>query len=65
MDCSNSCRTLEKSEEGEKTDEREEGAVVNGVHGDTPFNRGNESPSASAREEQLFSNNEARPSCSV
>ena len=48
---------LEKSEEGEKTDEREEDAVVNGGHGDTPFNRGNESPSACAREEPLFSNN--------
>ena len=31
---------------------------MNGGHGDTPFNRGSESPSASAREEQLFSNNE-------
>ena len=45
-------------EQGEKTGERKEGAVVNGGHGDTPFIRGGESPSASAREEQLFSNNE-------
>ena len=43
---------------GEKTDERKEDAVVNGGHRDTPFNRGSESPSASAREEQLFSNHE-------
>ena len=45
-------------EQGEKTGERKEGAVVNGGHGDTPFNRRSESPSASAREEHLFSNNE-------
>ena len=31
---------------------------MNGGHGDTPFNRENESPSACAREEPLFSNNE-------
>ena len=49
---------VETGAKGEKTGERKEGAVVNGGHGDTPFNRGNESPSASAREEQLFSNNE-------
>ena len=49
---------LEKDEQGEKTGERKEGAVVNGGHGDTPFNKGSESPSASAREEQMFSNNE-------
>ena len=45
-------------EQGEKTGERKEGAVVNVAHGDTLFNRGSESPFASAREEQLFSNNE-------
>ena len=57
---------VEKGAEGEKTDEREEGAVVNGGHGDTPFNRGNESPSACAREEQVvFEQQGARPSCSV
>ena len=49
---------VETGAKGEKTGERKEGAVVNGGHGDTPFNRGNESPSACAREEQLFSNNE-------
>ena len=41
---------------GEKTGERKEGAGVNRGHGDAPFNRGSKSPSASAREEQLFSN---------
>ena len=49
---------VETGARGEKTGERKEGAVVNGGYGDTPFNRGSESPSASAREEQLFSNNE-------
>ena len=49
---------VETGAKGEKTGERKEGAIVNGRHGDTAFNRGSESPSASAREEQLFSNNE-------
>ena len=49
---------VETEAKGEKTRERKEDAVMNGGHGDTPFNRGSESPSASAREEHLFSNNE-------
>ena len=49
---------VETGAKGEKTGKRKEGAVVIGGHGDTPFNRGSESPSASAREEQLISNNE-------
>ena len=49
---------VETGAKGEKTGERKEGAVVNGGHGDTSFNRGSESPSASAREEHLLSNNE-------
>ena len=43
--------TVETGAKGDKTGERKEGAVVNGGHGDTPFNKGNESPSTSAREE--------------
>ena len=42
---------VEMGAKGEKIGERTDGAIVNGGHGDTPFNRASESPSASAREE--------------
>ena len=53
-------------EQGEKTGERKEGAVVNGGHGDTPFNRGSESPLCKcSRKAVVFEQRGARPSCSV
>ena len=44
---------VEAGANGEKIGERGGGAVVNGGNGDTPFiNKGSDSPSASAQEEQ-------------